>query len=340
MANNAFVENNVYQGAAAACITDLTPPTFAGIVSLTSLSIGQLRATWASATDSSTPVHYELYIQKDTATGLFSLSNIALITNNLTIDVFQLSNGDFLSQGDTYFVGIRAVDAIGNRDTNLVSLSAVSEGVAEGSSKYACDGAFSFNTSNQLTGSLWLNVDEELRSSGLGTASYEIYDKTGTLVPSMTQSGIAANGQGQFIITPVANTLNQSLDHYLVKISIVCDSATRVRYVPLVQKIPSYKCHGVFSLSSSNQFQGTLWASADGITKTSGLGTASYTVYDASGAAVAGMTQSGISADGNGRFIITPIASSLVDLTHYTIRVAITVDGILRTSYVGLTLGI
>ena len=63
-------------------------------------------------------------------------------------------------------------------------------------------------------------------------------------------------------------------------------------------------------------------------------------MYDSACSAVAGMSQSGILADGNGRFSITPVASSLVDLTHYTIRVAITVDRILRTSYVGLTLGI
>lgn len=112
-----------------ACITDFVPPTFAGIATLIALANGALRATWLAATDPSTPIVYDVYIQAGTATGLFSLTNRALSTFGLTIDIFQLLDGTPLAAGTTYYVGVRARDAIGNLDSNVVSLSGVSLGV-------------------------------------------------------------------------------------------------------------------------------------------------------------------------------------------------------------------
>jgi len=335
-----LVYNNVYQASSQACITDLTPPTFSGISGLGMGSMGQLLPTWSVATDASTPIRYEVYVQAYTNTGLFSLANIAEIVTGTSASVFQLADGSYLSLDTLYYVGVRAVDGVGNRDSNTVSLSDTSTGVAEGAAIYEPKGAFTINSSDQLQGTIWISKNANNMTTGLGTASYVIYDKTGALVGGMSESGITADANGQYKITPVASTLSNTLDHYLIRVTINADSANRIAYVPLIQKSVVYKCHGVFSISTTNQFQGTLWGSVDDMAASSGLGTASYTVYDSSGTPVVGLTQSGIAADGNGRFIITPVLSPLLDLTHYTIRISITIDGELRTSYRGLTLGI
>jgi hypothetical protein len=69
------------------------------------------------------------------------------------------------------------------------------------------------------------------------------------------------------------------------------------------------------------------------------LGTASYTVYDKDGTAVSGLTESGLSADSNGRYKTTAVSATLLtNLTHYTVKIAITVNGIERVSYKGFTL--
>lgn len=62
------------------------------------------------------------------------------------------------------------------------------------------------------------------------------------------------------------------------------------------------------------------------------LGTANYTVYDSAGVAVVGLTQSGISPDINGRFITTAVSAALSDLTHYTVKIGIQIDGVERVS--------
>jgi len=335
-----YFDQPIIQNLPSASVADITAPTFAGITGLSSGVLGQLIATWSVATDATPPIRYEVYIQLGTATGLFSLSNISTIVTGTSASVFNLADGSYLALGSTYYVGVRAVDALGNRETNTVSMNAISEGVAEGTPLYKPQGAFTINSSDQLQGTIWISKNANNMTTGLGTASYVIYDKSGALVGGMSESGIVADANGQYKITPVASTLSNTLDHYLIKATVSADSADRIAYIPLVQKSVVYKCHGVFSISTTNQFQGTLWGSVDDMAAATGLGTASYTVYDSAGAAVAGLTQSGIAADGNGRFIITPVASSLLDLTHYTIKISITIDGELRTSYRGLTLGI
>jgi len=296
---------------------------------------------------------------------------------------------------------------------------------------------------------MWLLKNSELATGGtLGTAAYTVYDKAGVAVVGMSQSGIVADSNGQFKITPVLSSLNEILDHYVVKVSITMDSEVREGYVPLVQKVPSYKITGhnsfdtnsdfigtfwvedetgihiselarlgtasydvldkngvvisgfsetgitpnangiyiitpvsgvaieelvlatgritvevdnknftglipaqtkpinhevkaVFSINALNQFQGTLWITTDDSMIEAGptLGIANYTVYDSSGNAVVGLTQSGITADVNGRFMISPVSATLLtDLTHYTVKVGIVLEGVEHIAYKGFTL--
>lgn len=319
-----------------ACIVDLTPPTFAGIVSATVQSRGQIRAAWAAATEvTSNPVRYEVYVQVGTATGLFNTANIIGITDKLQLDFWQTPDGAFLVNGSTYFVGVRAVDAVGNRNTNTVSASLVSTGVFTSADVYKAEGAFVI-VSDQLQGTLWVLKNSVLGlGPTLGTASYQVYDKTGAVVPGMGQSGIVADSNGQFKITPITSTLSDLHENYIVRVDITMDSAVRSGYVPLSEPPHEYEIQGVTGLNTSNEFDASFWVSIDEqIITGARLGTAAYQVYDRSGALVSGMSQSGIVADAAGLFKITPVASLLnADLTFYSVKVSITVDGILRSDF-------
>lgn len=102
--------------------TDTTPPTFSGITSLTQNLDGSLQADWSAASDISLPIHYEIYIQAETATGLFTTS--PMLAGNTSKRIATLSDETTILQPNTtYYVGVRAVDGVGNRDTNSVSLS-------------------------------------------------------------------------------------------------------------------------------------------------------------------------------------------------------------------------
>lgn len=329
---NILINNNFYISTSEACIVDLTPPTFAGINTLTVQSRGQIRATWLVASDPTTPIRYEIYIQASTATGLFNTTNIIAITDKLQYDTFTMPDGSFLQNGTTYYVGVRAIDGVNNRDSNLVSLNVISTGVSVSADVYKTEGAFALNSSNELQGTLWCLKNSVLAKSAnstMGTASYQVYDKDGTAVVGMTESGITADTNGQYIITPVASSLNKTLDHYLVKIDITVDGAIREGYASLIQKPPQYDMSGLFIIDKDNDFDGTFWVSANEVLKTTSLGTASYQVYDQSGSAVVGMSESGITADVNGIYKITATTNLLTgDYVGYSVRVTLVVDSI------------
>lgn len=126
---NILVSNNVYMPTSQACVVDTTPPTFTGIATISAQLNGSILATWLAATDTSLPIYYDVYIQAGTSVGLFSSSNISISTNKLSVYLFTLADNSLLVSGQTYFVGIRARDPLGNQSTTLTSLSALSQGV-------------------------------------------------------------------------------------------------------------------------------------------------------------------------------------------------------------------
>lgn len=336
-----------YQGTSQACIVDLNPPVFSGVSSLTLQSLGQIRVQWAAASDASAPIRYEVYIKQGDAINLFYSSNIVTITDKLQADVFTLANGVLLGSGAPYYIGVKAVDAVGNRDNNLVSMNLSTTGIsAGGSTEYEVAGVFAINEDGELIGSLWATVNDELVTSlpRLGTASYVIYDRNAALVSGMAESGITAGANGQFTITPVASTLDLSDNFYTVKATIVVDSLPRNNYLPISGSPADtggvvFEPRAVFSISASNQLECTLWITADGQSLNSSLGTASFTIYDKSGTSI-GISQSGLVADANGWFHMTPVsASPIIDLTHFVVKVYVTVDSVVRTGVVAITLG-
>src|SRR5436305_7553573 len=104
---------------AAACgkSADSTPPTFAGLESVTPLSPGTARLTWSKASDRSKPITYDVYASSSLGREKFAASPIAT-TKQTTIDLAGLPAGALVS----FFV-VRARDAKGNEDANTVEQS-------------------------------------------------------------------------------------------------------------------------------------------------------------------------------------------------------------------------
>lgn len=236
-----YVLDNFYQQTSAACLTDITPPTFAGITGCVAQPNGSILASWGSATDGTPPIEFNVYVQAGTATGLFASGNLALITSASSAYIFLLNDVSRLLKGVTYYVGVRAKDAVGNIETNTTSLSAVSTGVLDDDlatiaanlaateallavERSQCKGVFSISNANEFQGELWFEFKGQAVNSLLGTASYTVYDSSDNAVAGLTQSGISANGNGIFLITPVSAAGLEPFVNYRVKITITYNS--------------------------------------------------------------------------------------------------------------------
>lgn len=230
----AILFEQFYQQSANACVVDLTAPTFAGITGLIINTDGSLTASWADATDTSNPIRYEVYIQASTAVGLFNTSNITQIVTGLSARIFTTSDLNYLQTGFVYHVGVRAVDAVGNRNTNVISLSQTSNGVLTGQIKYECVAILSIDPSNNLEGRLYLLGDGKSVKTLLGTASFEIYDESETVIPAFTQSGLTANGNGVYTITPVTANSLDPFTNYRCKVTINHNSLSYESYIGFI----------------------------------------------------------------------------------------------------------
>ena len=339
---NQLVTGGSFQPSSQACILDITPPTFAGITYLTLGALGQLQMQWVAATDTSAPVRYEIYVQANSFVNLFNTINIAKVTTNLNDTVFTLANGSLLQPAVNYYVGVRAVDAVGNRDNNTISLAQISPGIT-GAVSNVISGVFNINTLNQLIGTFWVtdSLGTISNPARLGPGEYEIYDKTGAIVAGMAQSGIIADSEGFFEITPIASVLDLDNNFYAVKVTIPIDGIPVSYNLPIVSTAAGYiyEPRAVFSINAANQLQGTIWCVKNGQLLSTNLGTASFTIYDKDGVST-GITQSGITADANGYYDITSVSAALItDLTHYIVKLVIIAENDTRVGSVAITLG-
>ena len=340
---NHLVTGGTVQSTSQACILDTTPPVFSGIGFLTLGSLGQLQAQWSAATDLSGSIRYEIYVKAGTPAGIFNAVNISLVTTQLQASVFSLGDGTLLQTADTYYVGVRAVDAVGNRENNIVTLSQISPGVT-GALNASISGLFNIDDLNQLIATFWVTDSEGVITNPLrlGLASYVIYDRNGSLVPGMAESGIAPDAEGFFEISPVASILDLDNNFYAAKVTILVDGVNLTYNLPIMHSAAGhqYESRAIFSISSSNELQGTLWCTKDSEMMSDGvLGAASYTIYDKNGNSI-GITESGILPDVNGYYHISPVnASSILDLTHYVVKITIVASGEPRVGTVGITLG-
>lgn len=334
--SNILVNNNFYISTSSACIVDLTPPTFAGINFLDVESRGQIRAGWLLATDATAPIRYEVYIKASTSVGLFNTANITAITPNLTFDIFTMPDGSFLINGTTYYVGVRALDAVSNRDSNLVSMNVISTGVLTSIDMYETKAAWSINDMNQFELTAWANKNGNITTpstSVLGTASYQVYDNTGIAIVGMSGSGISANVNGFYVMSSVANLLDEDREHYQIKVSISVDGEVRSTYTRVEPGSEVYSLDGTSDVDYNNNLNGSFWISDNERILTTGLGTGSFQVYTVGGIAIPGLSETGIVPDANGFFVITPIpgASALDGTNAYIVKLSASANGQTRT---------
>lgn len=338
IAYDQYAEDLAFQSTSQACISDITPPSFSGIDTLIVGSRGQIVASWLAATDPTPPIRYEIYIKAVTSTGLFVSNNIIAITDKLQFSTFTMPDGSFLQNGIMYYVGVRAIDGVNNRDGNSVVLNVLSTGVFVSAEEYKVEGTFAVGTNNSFQGTMWILKNSVLGlGATLGTASYQVYDKLGNAVSGMNESGIIADANGQFKITPITSNLLQALEHYVVKVSIIMDSATRTGYVPLVEPIPTYEVVASYNISDNSSFKASIWVLENGniITDPTRLGVANYDVYDEDGVIVIGFGESGITPNAAGLYQITPIPNlTPSDIKGVKGYVTVVVDGIARSNYI------
>lgn len=326
-----LVEGNFYMGTSEACVIDLTPPVFAGLNFLDVESRGQIRAGWSAGTDANNPIRYEVYIQAASSTGLFNTSNITGITDKLQLDIFTLPDGSFLVNGTTYYVGVRAVDALGNRDANTVSDDIISTGVLTAIDTYESSAAWTNITSSQFQVTAWANKNGSIAKSPtavMGAASYQVFDKAGVAVSGFSGTDASPNSEGLYVFPAVNDTLPTDV-HHEIRVTVSVDGENRTNIIAIPKQDENYVVDGVISLSSANNIIGSFWIENNGCVISAGLGTASYQVYLADGTLVPGLTETGITADVNGFYTITPFAlPGAFDVTEsYIARVSLEVDG-------------
>lgn len=329
-----LVEESFYMGTSQACIVDLTPPVFGGLNFLDVESRGQIRAGWSAATDANNPIRYEVYIQASTATGLFNTTNIAGITDKLQLDIFTLPDGSFLQNGQTYHVGVRAVDALSNRDANTISQSVISTGVLTSIDTYEVSATYSTDENGDFKVVAWANKNGSLAiapSAILGTASYAVYDRNGAVVSGMSGSGISANSQGLYSFPVVSSSLNKMYS-YELRVSISVDGEQRVNFISIPEVQDIIELDGVTYVNQSGQLIGSFWVNCNSEIVTTGLGTGSYQAYTADGTLIPGLSESGIVADSNGFFAVTPftLPPTVATTEAYVVRVSVEVAGVVK----------
>jgi len=99
------------------------------------------------------------------------------------------------------------------------------------------------------------------------------------------------------------------------------------------------EARAVFSISASNDLQGTIWLVKNGQVVLTDLGPAKYEIFDKDGVSL-GVSESGLTADLNGQYQITPTSAVMIqDLTHYVVLIEVSYQSSLRKNYIGITLG-
>ena len=103
---------------------------------------------------------------------------------------------------------------------------------------------------------------------------------------------------------------------------------------------PHFQICATANISADNRFECSFWINRNGERVDSNLGNASYRIRDKAGALVSGFSSSSITPDINGYFHITPVSAVLLtDLSHFLLEIEIPVEGIERSSTIGLVNG-
>ena len=130
MSYSQYFTNAISHTLPSTCYPDTTPPSGGAIASIANNTDGSIRVTWPAASDSSVPIRYRVFLQASTATGLFNSLNQVFEGPGLLFDIYRDASGNPITNGVTYYAGVRAVDAVGNVNTNTTSLSVLATGIS------------------------------------------------------------------------------------------------------------------------------------------------------------------------------------------------------------------
>jgi hypothetical protein len=111
-------KNTVEQSAMTA---DTGTPTFAGVQSVTATGVGSLLVTWNPATDTGCPsslITYRIFYSTTSGAENYAAPSAVTMAGATSVTMTNLS------QGQIYYVVVRAVDAAGNSDANTYERSA------------------------------------------------------------------------------------------------------------------------------------------------------------------------------------------------------------------------
>ena len=117
-----------------ACLIDVTPPTFGGITTAIAKTSGAFEVDWSPATEViSPPVEYKIYVGLGvlTAAELFALNPVMHTQTPTKALIFTLNDHEtYFVKGQTYTIGVRAEDGVGNTDSNnaIVVVAAIATG--------------------------------------------------------------------------------------------------------------------------------------------------------------------------------------------------------------------
>lgn len=129
MAFQLLIEGEAIQSTPAACVVDIVAPTFSGITSVTPNSDGSFTTAWGAVSGGSTPYRFEIFILPGavSAATLFA-SSPADYAGASPRRTYVDSNGDPMTKGEEYTLGVRVRSATNNLNTNTVVLTSTAIG--------------------------------------------------------------------------------------------------------------------------------------------------------------------------------------------------------------------
>lgn len=216
-----------------ACVVDLVPPSGGAISSITNNPDGSVKIQWPAASDTNAPITYEVYVQKGTATGLFSTT--PFLARGLSLDVYRDSLGAMIVQGETIHAAVRAVDALGNQNTNTTTMSVVAAGIGYANllsvlpgavwdrplASHVAAGTFGKEVQDIDTAAAAIKAKTDLLTftgANLNAIANVVADKTGyaltpaerTAIAAVVEAALINDGDGQALINAIVTSIGNT----------------------------------------------------------------------------------------------------------------------------------
>ena len=216
-------------------------PTFAGLATVTSTSTTTAHLTWAAATDTTTTadrLSYRVYISQKTGTETYGSPQYTSLPGKTAFDVGGLD------VGGTYFFVVRAVNAAGVEDKNVVEKS-ITTSTDETPPQFAgllyadfVPPASGTGTVGQATLTWAQGSDDQ---TGSGEIVYEVYE-------SLTPGGENFTGTPKTTVTGVSTATIDAVDYnishfYVVLARDKSNNKNPNKVERKVQKVPNLTDH-------------------------------------------------------------------------------------------------